>query len=102
MAGMPAVLCTLPLPDPFAERISGTASLRVLGRIPVHADLCAALRSDPVDVLCPQLADVVDSEVLDAGLPRLRGVCVYAVGYNSVDVAAATQRGIAVGHTRVC
>jgi glyoxylate reductase len=99
MAGMPAVLCTLPLPDPFAERISGTASLRVLGRIPVNADLCAALRSDPVDVLCPQLADVVDSEVLDAGLPRLRGVCVYAVGYNSVDVAAATQRGIAVGHT---
>jgi glyoxylate reductase len=99
MTGMPAVLCTLPLPDPFADRISATASLRVLGRIPGHAGLCAALRADPVDVLCPQLADVVDAEVLDAGLPRLRGVCVYAVGYNNVDVAAATERGIAVGHT---
>lgn len=99
MAGMPAVLCTLQLPDPFAERISGTAALRVLGRIPEHAGLCAALRSDPVDVLCPQLADLVDAEVLDAGLPRLRGVCVYGVGYNNVDVAAATARGIAVGHT---
>jgi len=99
MAGMLAVLCTLPLPDPFAEQISRVASLRVLGRIPAHAELCAALRADPVDVLCPQLVDLVDAEVLDAGMPTLRGVCVYAVGYNNVDVAAATRRGIAVGHT---
>ncbi|MGA3185058.1 MAG: D-glycerate dehydrogenase [Candidatus Dormibacteria bacterium] len=96
---MPTVLCTLPLPDPFAERISGGASLRVMGRIPARADLCRALRADPVEVLCPQLADLVDAEVLDAGMPTLRGVCVYAVGYNNVDVAAATSRGIAVGHT---
>ncbi|MGD1052817.1 MAG: D-glycerate dehydrogenase [Candidatus Dormibacteria bacterium] len=96
---MPSVLCTLPLPDPFAERISQSASLRVLGRLPAHPDLCRALRADPVDVLCPQLADSVDVEVLEAGLPRLRGVCVYAVGYNNVDVAAATRLGIAVGHT---
>ncbi|MGO8685787.1 MAG: 2-hydroxyacid dehydrogenase [Candidatus Dormibacteria bacterium] len=96
---MPAVLCTLPLPDPFVQRISPVASLRVLGRLPEHSELCAALRAEPVDVLCPQLADVVDGEVLDAGLPSLRGVCVYAVGYNNVDVAAATGRGIAVGHT---
>jgi glyoxylate reductase len=96
---MLAVLCTLPLPDPFAEQISRVASLRVLGRIPAHAELCAALRADPVDVLCPQLVDLVDAEVLDAGMPTLRGVCVYAVGYNNVDVAAATRRGIAVGHT---
>jgi glyoxylate reductase len=99
MTGMPAVLCTLPLPDPFAERIAGSASLRVMGRIPGRADLCRALLADPVDVLCPQLADVVDVEVLDSGMPSLRGVCVYAVGYNNVDIAAATSRGIAVGHT---
>jgi glyoxylate reductase len=99
MAGMPAILCTLPLPDPFAERISPRASLRVLGRLPAHADLCAALREQPTEVLCPQLADLVDAAVLDAGLPALRGVCVYAVGYNNVDVAAATERGIAVGNT---
>jgi glyoxylate reductase len=96
---MPAVLCTLPLPDPFAGRVSPTASLRVLGRIPTRSELCSALREDPVDVLCPQFADTVDVAILDAGMPRLRGVCVYAVGYNNVDVAAATERGIAVGHT---
>jgi glyoxylate reductase len=96
---MPAVLCTLPLPDPFTERVSPAASLRVLGRIPDHTDLCAALHEGAVDVLCPQLADRVDAAVLDAGLPTLRGVCVYAVGYNNVDVAAATERGIAIGHT---
>jgi lactate dehydrogenase-like 2-hydroxyacid dehydrogenase len=102
MAGMPAVLCTLPLPDPFAEQISRAASLRVLGRIPVHAELCAALRADPVDVLCPQLVDVVDAEVLDAGMPTLRGVCVYAVGYNNVDVVAATRRGSPSATPRAC
>jgi glyoxylate reductase len=99
MGPMPAILCTLPLPDPFAERVAAAAELSVLGRIPARAELCAALREMPVDVLCPQLADVIDAAVLDAGLPRLRGVCVYAVGYNNVDVVAATRRGIAVGHT---
>jgi glyoxylate reductase len=99
MGAMPAVLCTLPLPDPFTALISPAASLRVLGRLPGHAELCSALREDPADILCPQLADVIDAAVLDAGLPRLRGVCVYAVGYNNVDVTAATERAIAVGHT---
>src|SRR5487761_1112309 len=93
------VLCTLPLPEPFGRMLSPVAPPRVLGHIPSHGELCAELGSDPVEVLCPQLADRVDAEVLEAGLPRLRGVCVYAVGYNSVDGAAATARGIAVGNT---
>jgi glyoxylate reductase len=62
-------------------------------------ELCAELRSHPVDILCLQVADRIDTAVLDAGLPRLRGICVYAVGNDSIDVAAATERGIAVGNT---
>ncbi len=57
------------------------------------------LRSQPVDVLCPQLRDPITAEVLDAGLPRLRCVSLYAVGYNNVDVDAATERRIAVSNT---
>ena len=92
------VLCTLPLPDPAPARLSAVAELRVLGRIPPTEELTAELGRG-VDVLCPQLRDPVGAAVLDAGRPRLRAVCVYAVGYDNVDVAAATARGIAVGNT---
>jgi glyoxylate reductase len=96
---MPDVLCTLPLPDAFVARVSTVATLRVLGRVTTASELCAELSSHPADVLCPQLADSITDRVLDAGMPTLRGVCVYAVGFNNVDVAAATQRRIAVGNT---
>ena len=75
------------------------ASLSVLGGIPSTADLVDRLRSTPVDVLCPQLRDPITPAVLDAGLPRLRCVALYAVGFNNVDVDAATDRGIAVTNT---
>jgi glyoxylate reductase len=70
----------------------------VLGRIPAHDELCTELATG-VDVLCPQLRDAIDTAVLDSGLPLLRAVCVYAVGYNNVDVDAATARGIVVANT---
>ena len=96
---MADVLCTLALPDPFTEKVAAAAELRVLGRIPGHDELCAELRDRPVDVLCPQLSDRIDAAVLDAGGARLRAVCDYAVGYNNVDLAAATERGIIVTNT---
>lgn len=99
MAPMPSVLATLPLPEPFSEMVEPAATLSVLGRIPTTEELCEELRARPVEVLCPQLRDPITAEVLDAGGPALRAVCVYAVGYNNVDVGAATERGIAVGHT---
>ena len=79
--------------------MSARAALRTLARLPGAEGLAAELHARPVDVLCPQLRDPIDAAVLDAGLPRLRSVSVYAVGYDNVDVDAATARGIVVGHT---
>lgn len=93
------VLCTVPLPDPFTAQVSSVASLRVVGRTLPHDELTAELHSMPVDVLCPQLRERIDADVLDAGLPRLRCVSLFAVGYDNVDIAAATERGVVVGHT---
>jgi glyoxylate reductase len=45
-----------------------------------------------------QLTEPVDAAFLDA-CPRLRAVSNYAVGVDNVDLAAATARGIPVGHT---
>jgi glyoxylate reductase len=93
-----SVLCTLALPEPAPSLISARAALSVLGRIASPEELRERL-GEGVDVLCPQLRDRVDVDLLDAGLPRLRAVCNYAVGYDNVDVAAATQRGIVVTNT---
>jgi glyoxylate reductase len=51
-----------------------------------------------VDGLLCLLTDTIDAEVLDVQ-PRLRVVSNYAVGFNNVDVAAATARGIPVTNT---
>ena len=45
------------------------------------------------------LSDKIDGEIMDAAGPKLRGIANYAVGFNNIDVAAASQRGIDVGNT---
>lgn len=44
------------------------------------------------------LTDRIDANLLDAA-PRLKVVSNFAVGYNNIDVEAATIRGICVGNT---
>ncbi|MDX3801827.1 D-glycerate dehydrogenase [Streptomyces sp. AK04-3B] len=44
-------------------------------------------------------ADRVDAALLDAAGPGLRVVALASMGYDSVDVAAAVQRGVVVTHT---
>ncbi|MDF1596523.1 MAG: D-glycerate dehydrogenase [Acidimicrobiia bacterium] len=50
------------------------------------------------DGLYSMLTDVVDAELF-AAAPALRAVSQMAVGLDNVDLAAATIRGIPVGHT---
>lgn len=52
-----------------------------------------------VDALLPILTDRIDGELMDAAGPQLKIVANFAVGYNNIDVAAATQRGIVVTNT---
>src|SRR5947208_4560411 len=63
-----------------------------------------ASREEPLEAasqaeaLAVTLTERVDAEALDTA-PRLKVVAVYAVGYDNVDVAAATRRGIVVTNT---
>ncbi len=45
------------------------------------------------------LTDRVDDEFLDRAGPRLKVVSNFAVGFDNIDVAACTARGVAVGNT---
>ena len=44
------------------------------------------------------LTDRIDAEVMDAA-PKLKVISNYAVGYDNIDVQAATERGIIVSNT---
>jgi glyoxylate reductase len=48
--------------------------------------------------LLPSITDVVDAEAMDRA-PGLQVIANFGVGYNNIDVAAATVRGIPVSNT---
>jgi glyoxylate reductase len=48
--------------------------------------------------LLPLVTDTIDAEVMDAA-PELKVISNFAVGYDNIDIAAATERGIPVGNT---
>ncbi len=50
------------------------------------------------DGLVSLLTDRIDGPLLDTA-PKLKVVSNFAVGFNNIDVAAATARGVAVGNT---
>jgi glyoxylate reductase len=51
------------------------------------------------DGLLCLLTDTIDAAVMDAGLPTLKGLANYAVGFNNIAVAEATRRGLPVSNT---
>jgi glyoxylate reductase len=52
-----------------------------------------------VNGLLTMLTDPIDEQVIARGTPALKVIAQLAVGYDNIDVAAATRRGIPVGHT---
>jgi glyoxylate reductase len=51
-----------------------------------------------IDGLVSLLTDRIDGELMDSN-PRLKVVSNYAVGFDNIDIPAATARGIPVGNT---
>ncbi|MFW6183044.1 MAG: 2-hydroxyacid dehydrogenase [Chloroflexota bacterium] len=61
-------------------------------------ELAQALGASGAPALMCLLTDTVDAALIDAA-PQLKVIANVAVGYNNVDVAAATERGILVTNT---
>jgi len=94
-------------PKVFVSRIIPDVGLNV---IKSHCD--AEIWSDPLppphallrqkvaacEGLVALLTDKIDAALMDAA-PRLKVVSNYAVGFNNIDIPAATERGICVGNT---
>lgn len=51
------------------------------------------------DALLSTLTDKIDGEIMDAGLPSLKIISNFAVGFDNIDVEAAKQKNILVSNT---
>lgn len=93
----PAFLVTYPIPE------AGMATLRAAGRARVTDtsltpdELAKHCRSGEFDVIVAQVTDRFDAALLAEA--KISGISNYAVGYDNIDVAAATANRIVVGNT---
>jgi glyoxylate reductase len=95
---MARCLVTRRLPGTALERLAAEHELDLWTeeRPPAREELLARVRD--ADALLCQLGERVDAEFFGAAA-RLVAVANYAVGFDNVDLRAATERGIAVGNT---
>jgi glyoxylate reductase len=98
MAGKPKVFVTRSIPAHGLDQITRQCDAEVWGeQMPPSYDMLKRTVAD-CDGVVSLLTDRIDAGLLDAA-PRLKVVSNYAVGFNNIDVAAATARGVAVGNT---
>ena len=98
MAERSRVYATRSLPGGALERVAARADLEVWPDAggPPRAELARGL-AGAEGLLC-LLTERIDAELI-AAAPRLRVISSCSVGVDHVDLAAATARGIRVGHT---
>lgn len=91
------VYVTRRIPEVGLEMIREACDVRVWGEtLPPPKRVILEEVADSDGLLC-LVSDDVDASVMDAG--DLRVISQYAVGVDNIDLDAATERGIPVGHT---
>ncbi len=94
----PKVFVTRLIPDEGLARLRETAEVQVWEEeLPPPYDV---LRKEvrEVDGLLSLLTDKIDAALMDSN-PRLKVVSNMAVGFDNIDIPAATARGIPIGNT---
>jgi glyoxylate reductase len=98
MAGRPQVAVTRIIPDAGLDLLREAADIRLWEQeLPPSPEELDALL-DGADGALTLLTDRIDGPVLDRH-PGLKVVSNFAVGFDNVDVPAATERGVAVCNT---
>ena len=99
MTQRPHVFITRVIPDAGLELVRGAADADVWPEeLPPPREVLLE-KARGADGLLTLLSDRVDDELLEAAGPGLKVVSNFAVGYDNIDVAACTARGVAVGNT---
>lgn len=98
MAPKPKVFVTRIIPEAGLALIRSACDAEVWPEpLPPSAEVLRA-RIGQIDGLVSLLTDRLDAGVLEQA-PRLKVISNFAVGFNNIDIQAATERGIAVGNT---
>lgn len=92
------IFVTRKIPEPGLDLLKKHHEIEVFphNRIPTKEEIIKGLKGK--DGLLCLLTDTIDVDVINSG-PKLRMIASYAVGYNNIDVKAATKRGIPVSNT---
>ncbi len=94
----PKVLITREIPSPGVDLLKTECDLEInLDDRALTRQELLEMSSDKDAVLC-LLTDKIDAEFFNAA-PKLKGVANYAVGFDNMDVAEATKRGIPLSNT---
>jgi glyoxylate reductase len=99
MPDTPRIVVTRRIPEPALELLRDAGDVWVS---PDDRPLEAGELRDAVsgaDIAVTLLHDKVDDAFLDAAGDQLRAVCNVAVGFDNIDVPAATRRGVLVTNT---
>jgi glyoxylate reductase len=98
MAGKPKVFVTRRIPAAGLDRVTRQCDAEVWPeQMPPPYELIRQ-KIAACDGMVSLLTDRIDAALLDTA-PRLKVVSNFAVGFNNVDIPAATARGICVGNT---
>jgi len=98
MAAKPRVFVTRRIPEIGLKIIAAACEMEVWpDQLPPSYEIIRS-KIKGCDGLVSLLTDRIDGPLLDAA-PKLKVVSNFAVGFNNVDIPAATERGVAVGNT---
>jgi glyoxylate reductase len=94
----PKVFVTRHLPEAATKQLEESCEVEIWDyETPPPYDIIKKSVKDKKGLLC-LLTDRIDAELMDAGT-SLKVISQCAVGYDNIDIPAATQRGIVVGNT---
>lgn len=96
--GRDKVFVTRELPPAATDRLASHCEVEVWDEfLPPDYEVILDKISGLAGLLC-LLTDRIDAQLLDAA-PAIKVISNLAVGYDNIDIAAASQRGIPIGNT---
>jgi lactate dehydrogenase-like 2-hydroxyacid dehydrogenase len=95
----PSVYVTRPIPEDSLKELRQSCNVEINpeDRPLTRGELLSAVRGR--DAVLTMLHDAVDAELINAALPACRIFANYAVGFNNLDIPAATERGVFLSNT---
>lgn len=97
---MKHVFITRPIPEPALAMLAKEGFhviVRKKKTVPSKSELLSAVKK--YDALLTLLTDTIDAKLLASAGRQLKVISNYAVGFDNIDVAAASKRGIVVANT---